>query len=75
MGLATHNKFRKIHQVPLMTLDRQMCDQANAYAQKIAKMGTLMHSSKQEREGQGENLSMGCSTNKAQAMEEAVTNW
>ncbi|XP_078365354.1 Golgi-associated plant pathogenesis-related protein 1-like [Oculina patagonica] len=75
MGLDTHNKFRKIHGVPLMTLDRQMCDQAKAYAQKIAQLGELKHSSKEEREEQGENLSMGCSTNKAQAMEEAVTNW
>lgn len=75
MGLATHNKFRQIHQVPLMTLDRQMCDQAKAYAQKLANMGTLMHSKKQERQGQGENLSMGCSTKKAQAMDEAVINW
>ena len=58
-----------------MQLDRKMCDDAKAYAQKIADMGGLQHSSKQEREGQGENLSMGCSTNEAQAMEEAVTNW
>ena len=59
----------------MMTLDRQMCNEAKSYAQKLARMGTLAHSSKEEREGQGENLSMGCSTNKAQAMEEAVTNW
>lgn len=52
-----------------------MCDQAKAYAQKLAQLGTLRHSSKEQREGQGENLSMGCSTNKAQTMEEAVTNW
>lgn len=58
-----------------MTLDRQMCDQAKAYAVKLAQSGSLKHSSKQERQEQGENLSMGCSSNRAQAMEEAVTNW
>ena len=58
-----------------MTLDRQMCDQAKAYAVKIANEGRLMHSPRKDREGQGENLSMGCSSNRAQAMEEAVTNW
>lgn len=58
-----------------MTLDRQMCDQAKDYAVKLAQSGSFKHSSKQERQGQGENLSMGCSTNRAQAMEEAVTNW
>ena len=52
-----------------------MCDEAKAYAHKLAQTRTLKHASKEERLGQGENLSMGCSTNKAQAMEDAVTNW
>jgi len=39
-----------------MTLDQTMCQQAAAYAAKIANMGTLMHSSKEQRSGQGENL-------------------
>ena len=58
-----------------MTLDREMCDSATKYAQKLAEMGTLQHSSKQDRPQQGENLSMGCSTNEAQPIEQAVTNW
>ena len=58
-----------------MTLDRTMCDEAKAYAQTLVALGTLKHSSSEERDGQGENLSMGCSTNQAQAVEEAVTNW
>ena len=58
-----------------MKLNREMCDQAKAYAKKIATMGALMHSNREDRDGQGENLSMGCSTNRAQSMEEAVTNW
>ena len=74
-GLAKHNEFRQIHEAPPMILNRQMCDQAKAYAKKIAAMGGLMHSNKKERDGQGENLSMGCSTNLAQSMEEAVKNW
>ena len=75
LALSTHNKFRETHGVPLMTLDREMCDQAKAYAVELAQQGTLMHSSKEKRQGQGENLSMGCSSKKAQTMEEAVTNW
>ena len=58
-----------------MKLNREMCDQAEAYAKKIAAMGALMHSQKGDRVGQGENLSMGCSTSGSQTMEEAVTNW
>lgn len=74
-GLTRHNTFRAIHKAPPMKLDRKMCDDAKAYAEKIARMGHLKHSSRDERDGQGENLSKGCSTDKAQAMETAVTNW
>ena len=60
-----------------MTLDWQMCDQAKAYAPKIAQMDglQLVHSSKREREGQGENLFMECSSFKGQAIEEAGAKW
>ena len=74
-ALEKHNAFRKVHQAPPMTLDRQMCDKAKAYAQKLAEMGSFQHSSKDERDGNGENLSFGCSSNKAQTVEEAATNW
>ena len=75
IGLAKHNEFRQIHQAPPMTLDRKMCDQAKEYAGRLLLNGTLKHSNKTEREGQGENLSMGCSTNAPQAIETAVINW
>lgn len=74
-GLATHNKFRKVHQVPLMTLDKQMSEQATEYAEKLARLGRLEHSQKTEGEDQGENLAFGCSFDKAQTIKEAVTNW
>lgn len=70
-----HNEFRAVHDAPPMKLDREMCDEAKKYAEKIAQMGHMQHSSSTERNGQGENLSMGCSTNMAQAMETAVENW
>ena len=74
-GLDAHNTFRAVHDSPPMTLNREMSDAAEAYAKQIANSGMLRHSSKDERPDQGENLSMGCSTNKAQTMTEAVTNW
>jgi len=74
-GLLKHNEFRAVHEAPPMKLDRQMCDEAKAYAEVIAQMGRLKHSTREERDEQGENLSMGCSTNGAQAMETAVENW
>ena len=58
-----------------MTLDKEMCQQAAAYAAKLAKKGTLKHSTTDERQGQGENLSMGCSTRGGQTATQAVSNW
>jgi len=37
-----------------------MNQQAAAYAQRLARMGSLQHSSSSERPGQGENLAMSC---------------
>ncbi|EDO49462.1 predicted protein, partial [Nematostella vectensis] len=70
-----HNKFRKVHNSPPMTLNAEMSKSAKEYAEKIAKSGKFTHSSKEERDGVGENLSMGCSSKKGQTPEEAVTNW
>lgn len=60
-----------------MVLNKQMSQMAQAYAQKIAAQGVLKHSSRLERQGQGENLSMGCKTgpNGGQTVTEAITNW
>lgn len=69
--LKEHNKFRGIHAAPPMTLDKTMCQEAAAYAAVIARRGGLQHSNTD----QGENLSMGCSTNAGQTATEAVTNW
>lgn len=63
-ALNTHNKYRKTHGVPDMTLSRDLSNQAKAYAQKIANMGQLMHSSQAERgDSVGENLAYACSSN------------
>ena len=55
-----------------MTLDKTMCQEAAAYAAVIARRGGLQHSNTPD---QGENLSMGCSTNAGQTATQAVTNW
>lgn len=47
-----------------MSLERDLCNQAKAYAQKIANMGQLVHSSQAERgDTIGENLAYACSSN------------
>ena len=57
-----------------MTLSRDLSNQAKAYAQKIANMGQLMHSSQAERgESVGENLAYACSTNGTPLTGESAT--
>ncbi|XP_048586265.1 probable pathogenesis-related protein CaO19.2336 [Nematostella vectensis] len=75
IALSIHNNFRKVHNSPPMTLNAEMSKAAKEYAEKLAKMGALQHASKGERDGAGENLSFGCSSDKGQTPEEAVTNW
>ncbi|CAH3041090.1 Golgi-associated plant pathogenesis-related protein 1-like [Pocillopora damicornis] len=74
-GLKEHNRFRAIHDAPPMTLDREMCNSAAQWAKYIAEQGSLEHSTEDQRPEQGENLSMGCSSDKAQTVKEAVANW
>ena len=43
-----------------MTLNSAMSQSAAAYAQKLVQLGTLKHSSSEERDGDGENLYYSC---------------
>ena len=56
-----------------MVLDRGLSNQAKAYAQKIANMGQLMHSSQPERDDARENLAYACSSNGVPLTGEAAT--
>ena len=57
-----------------MTLDRDLSNQAKAYAQKIANMGQLMHSSQAERgQSVGENLAYACASNGTPLTGESAT--
>ncbi|XP_068722772.1 venom allergen 3-like [Montipora capricornis] len=75
MGLDKHNEFRRVHGVPSMTLDREMCDEAKAYAGRLAAQGTLKHASREERKGRGENLYYSCSSEDPGTTEDAVEAW
>ena len=77
VGLAAHNKFREIHETPAMTLNAKMCDEAEAYAKTLAKLGKLQHASSEERRGDGENLAYSCSSEPGAVMTagQATANW
>ncbi|XP_020613454.1 Golgi-associated plant pathogenesis-related protein 1-like [Orbicella faveolata] len=72
-GLEAHNIFRQIHQVPQMTLNGEMCKEAEDYAKILARKGSLEHS---KETNDGENLAFSCSSDdKTQTVGEAVKNW
>ena len=75
-ALTAHNIFRKLHSAPLMTLDPQMSRDAQSYAQKLADLNILSHASRKERNGDGENLAMACSSDmKSYAGHDPVVRW
>ena len=48
-----HNQYRARHCAPSMTLDDELNQSAQAYAEKLVQLGQLIHSG---RNGVGENL-------------------
>ena len=57
--LAVHNRTRAAAGVPALSWDAQLAAGATAYAAELARRGQLVHSPRQSRPGQGENLWMG----------------
>ncbi|XP_015759476.1 PREDICTED: uncharacterized protein LOC107338757 [Acropora digitifera] len=57
-SLDTHNKFRSMHGVPPLKWADDLAEEAQAWAEKLARARTLQHSSKSERNNAGENLAM-----------------
>nr|QNH72471.1 toxin candidate TRINITY_DN30054_c0_g1_i1 [Pachycerianthus borealis] len=74
-ALRIHNKYRAHHDTGPMTLDPKMCQEAKAYAQIIAQAGRLIHSSKQQRSGEGENLAMAGGTGFVMTGEHVTDMW
>lgn len=60
--MEAHNILRKIHDAEPMKLNDEMSAAAAAYAKKIADSGSMDHSTSAERNGDGENLAMSCSS-------------
>ncbi|MGB3166175.1 MAG: CAP domain-containing protein [Alteraurantiacibacter sp.] len=54
--LAEHNAARAAVGVGSVAMDESLNQQALAYAELLARTGTLAHSPREAREGQGENL-------------------
>jgi hypothetical protein len=57
--LDAHNRERAAVGVPPLAWDNRLAAAAAAYARELAAQGSLRHSPRQARPGQGENLWMG----------------
>lgn len=74
-ALSLHNQFRRIHDAPPMKLNAEMSQLAASYAEKLAQISKLQHSSGEERNGDGENLAKGCAPKHPQTVKGAITEW
>lgn len=55
-ALSKHNSYRSTHRSPSMSLDDNLNNTAQQWAQHLAASGKLQHSSSSQRNGAGENL-------------------
>ena len=72
VGLKEHNRYRKIHNSPALTLSSQLNSDAQSTAERIASQGKLVHTDDAELNGQGENLGKFCATD--ETPEEVISN-
>ena len=76
IGLTTHNKVRKIHNVPPMQIDPKLTLLAYHYAKFLTTLGYLKHDTEAQLVGIGENLMLGCYDQEYDiSAEEAVMRW
>lgn len=74
-GLDAHNKYRAKHKVPPLKWSTEIANEAQAWAEKLAKTRSLQHSNTaSERKGCGENIAS-FSRRFETAGEEATNMW
>ena len=66
-GLARHNELRALHGSPPMKMTDALNQAAQAYAEKLAAKGQMVHATNLKELGQGENLAWAWSSNGAKA--------
>ena len=71
--LAGHNRERLAVGVPPLAWSDGLAAAASAHARQLAALGTLRHSSRQQRPGQDENLWMG--TRGGFTVQQMVASW
>ena len=55
-----HNRFRRLHSAPDLALDPELDKEAQGYAAKVAKHGSVQHSKLSDRPDTGESIAEMC---------------
>ena len=58
VGLNLHNQYRRIHNAPAMRLTSELNNNAQRYADKLARESLLEHDP--NKNGEGENVGLQC---------------
>ena len=74
-ALTKHNEYRKLHNAPELTLNKEMSESAASYAKTLVLLGSMDHSRQTERPHQGENLFMECSKADVPSPNDASKKW
>ena len=74
-ALTKHNEYRKFHNAPALTLNKDMSESAASYAKTLVLLGSMDHSKQTERPHQGENLFMECSKANVPSPNDASKKW
>ena len=55
--IKAHNEYRRKHEgTPSVVWSDRLAEEAQAWADNIAKLGTMKHAAAKDRKGQGENI-------------------
>lgn len=74
VGLNLHNDYRRVHNAPIMSLNSQLNDDAQRYAEKLARESVFEHD--KNNRNQGENLGLQCARGSdADLVKKVVDAW
>lgn len=74
VGLNLHNDYRRVHNAPIMSLNSQLNDDAQRYAEKLARESVFEHD--KNNRNQGENLGLQCASGSdADLVKKVVDAW
>ena len=73
--LDAHNKYRETHNAPEMKINTEMSAGAVEWAEHLASTGTSVHSDRDDRNGDGENIYNSCGSHDPDPVGNGIKEW